>query len=267
MGSITGGTTRSGRADGRPIAAVVLVLAATAWAVLLAWSGHDLGHGPAHGGHGPVTAAPNARPIALGGWVIMVAAMMLPPALPLARVAHRVAGARRGGTGLALLALSGFLSVWAGVGVVLIAVQVLIDTTARPVTGWPAGLVGGALMVAGAFQFTRLKTACLRACRTPRWFALRYWHGRAPAREAAVLGTAYGVSCVGCCWALMVLCFVAGTTALPVMVGLSVLMAVERLTRWGRRVVRPAGAALIGMGAAVLLGVVPAPVPVGLVGA
>jgi predicted metal-binding membrane protein len=203
----------------------------------------------------------------LTGWVIMVAAMMLPPTLPFAQVVRQLAGARRGGSGLVLLALSGFLLVWAGVGAVLVIAQVLIRATAGPVAGWPAGVVGGALVLAGAFQFTRLKTTCLRACRTPRWFARRHWHGRAPAREAGVIGAAYGVSCVGCCWALMVLCFVAGTAALPVMVGLSVLMAVERLTRWGRRVVRPTGAALVGVGAAVLLGVVPAPVLDALVSA
>ncbi len=64
----------------------------------------------------------------------------------------------------------------------------------------------------------------------------------------------------------MLLCFATGAAAMPAMVGLSVLMAVERLTRWGRRVVRPAGVGLAMAGVAVWAGIVPAPVLHVLVG-
>jgi predicted metal-binding membrane protein len=141
------------------------------------------------------------------------------------------------------------------------AVFLAADAALRGLVGSAAGagttVAGGALVLAGLYQFTPLKNACLYACRTPRWFALRYWHGRRPAPEAAMIGTSYGVSCVGCCWALMLVTGVGGATALPAMVVLSVLMAIERLTRAGRRLVRPAGAVLVFVGAALLLDLLP----------
>lgn len=253
---------RSRVAGGGPVAAV-LVVAGVAWAVL-SWavvSGSDPlgGHGTGHHHHldpGPLAAAPAM----LTGWMVMVAAMMLPPALPLTTMLHRMLSARPDGGRLVASALGTFLAVWAAAGVVLITADALLRVLAGDGGDWAVSAVGGVLVLAGLYQFSSLKSACLRACRAPRWFARRYWHGRHPVREAAAVGGAYGVSCVGCCWALMSLCLVAGAAAMPAMVGLSVLMAAERLTWWGRRLVRPVGATFAVVGTGVLLGVVPAPV-------
>jgi predicted metal-binding membrane protein len=56
----------------------------------------------------------------------------------------------------------------------------------------------------------------------------------------------------------MAVCFAVGVAALPVMVALTVLMAAERLTSWGRALVRPVGVAAMALGAAILLGLLPA---------
>jgi len=99
------------------------------------------------------------------------------------------------------------------------------------------------LAVAGAFQFSRLKYVCLDACRSPLAFIMSYWHGPRPYREA--LAFAHGVYCVGCCWALMLLMFVVGTANLVWMLGLALLMAVEKNHAWGRRLAEPLGVVLL----------------------
>jgi predicted metal-binding membrane protein len=67
------------------------------------------------------------------------------------------------------------------------------------------------LVVAGLFQFTSLKDACLDNCRQPSQFMLRYYRRGGPA--AFALGARHGAFCVGCCWALMLVTFAAGVRA------------------------------------------------------
>jgi predicted metal-binding membrane protein len=237
---------------------VVLTVAAAAWAALVLPAASGAAH--AH----TTATSPGALPAVLAGWAVMVAAMMLPPTLPLVRT---LAALDAGRARLPVLGVGAVLGVWLTVGAALIAVAggvaLLLPATARA----HEVVVGIALSVAGAYQFTPLKAACLTACRTPRWFVLRYWHGRSAVAETARIGAAYGVACVGCCWALMALCVVGGATALPSMVVLTALMAVERLTPRGRRAARTAGRLLILAGAAAVLGVLPDPLALLLVGA
>lgn len=230
---------------------VVLAVAATAWAALVL---------PASTGGAHTQAGAASTTALLGGWAVMFTAMML----PLVRTLAALDGGR---ARLPLLGVGAVTAVWLAVGVVLLALATgvagLLPATPRAheIT------VGVALLVAGAYQFTPLKAACLTACRTPRWFVLRHWHGRSAVAETARIGAAYGVACVGCCWALMALCVVGGAAALPSMVVLTALMAVERLTPRGRRAARTAGRLLIVAGAAAVLGVLPDALAVLLVGA
>jgi predicted metal-binding membrane protein len=193
----------------------------------------------------------------------MVVAMMLPPTLPLVRA---LATLHDGRLRLPLLGIGAVVGVWLAVGIALVGLALAVSLVV------PAGpraqevAAGVALLAAGAYQFTPLKAACLTACRTPRWFVLRYWHGRSAGVETLRIGAAYGVACVGCCWALMALCVVGGAAALPSMVGLTALMAVERLTPRGRHAARTAGWFLMAAGALAVLGVLPDPFAVLLLG-
>ena len=82
------------------------------------------------------------------------------------------------------------------------------------------------------------------------------WRGARPAwAEATDIALRYAASCVGCCWALMAVGLVTGAGSLTAMALLTALMAAERLTRHGAVLVRPAGAAAIIVGCALLLGV------------
>jgi predicted metal-binding membrane protein len=101
--------------------------------------------------------------------------------------------------------------------------------------------------MAGAFQFSRLKNACLTACRSPESFL--WQHYRRGARGGFALGARHGLSCVGCCWALMLVMFATGVGGLAWMLALTAIMVAEKTTRVGARLVVPVGIAFLLVGA------------------
>jgi len=109
------------------------------------------------------------------------------------------------------------------------------------------------LLLAGAYQFTPLKYRCLEKCRSPLSFVIEHWQGRNHRQQAFRLGFDHGLFCVGCCWALMLLMFVVGTTNLGWMLILAAVMALEKNTRWGRMLSAPLGMALLSWGGATLV--------------
>lgn len=239
----------------------VLVVAAGAWLLLILGSDHVVapshdGHGTAGHVHGDVASTGSGAVTSAGltGWFLMVVAMMLPPALPLLRMLQQLVARHRGRRVLVLSGVASFLAVWMLLGVLLVTGDAVLTALAegswRPA---PQVLVGGVLLLAGAFQLSPLKSRCLVACRSPRSFAVARWHGeRHPAIESATVGAAYGASCVGCCWALMLVCFAGGTAHLATMVPLTVLMTAERMTPFGTKLVRPIGVAALLTGAGLL---------------
>ena len=65
------------------------------------------------------------------------------------------------------------------------------------------------LIAAGVYQWTPLKQACLRHCRSPLSFIIARWRdGR---RGALGMGMVHGTYCLGCCWAIMALLFVGAS--------------------------------------------------------
>lgn len=228
------------------VGVAVLALAALTWLVLSL--GGNL-HGLAHGTLAQPSVGAVAR--ALSGWALMVVAMMLPAALPLFALAGRLLEDEPTRARLAGLAAvsAGFLTPWLVAGLAAIGADAAIHQVAHRLgvesDGHPL-VLGIGLAGAGVVQFTPLTRRCLDACRTPEGFALQMWQGRSVAVDAAHLGWAYGLSCVGCCWALMVIGFAVGLTSLPVMVALTVLMTAERLAPAGRRIANLGGVAAVG---------------------
>jgi predicted metal-binding membrane protein len=224
----------------RPPAAVVLPVAAAAWVAVVAVP---------HAGHGR-----------LAGWAVMVVAMMLPPALPMLGVLRALAARQRVPGLLVVVGGAAFVAVWTLVGALLIGTAGAVRAGVATVpwlAAHPAVVAGVVVGVAGAYQFGPWKTRCLTACRSPRGFAARHWHGENPVVDITTMAGAYALSCAGCCVALMGVAVVvdgaAGTVALPVMVALAAVMAAERLLPRGRRLVRPVGAVLLGAGAVLAL--------------
>jgi len=189
----------------------------------------------------------------LAVWVVMLGAMMLPSVVPLARlfapVSERAPHPRTARAGL----YTGYLAVWTAFAPVALAADAGLHLL---VHSWPwleahEGLIlGGALLLAGAFQFSPLKNACLTACRNPASFLWQHY-GRG-GWKAMTLGARHGVSCVGCCWALMLVMFATGVGGLAWMLGLTAVMVAEKTTRWGGRLVVPVGVVLLLSGAALL---------------
>src|SRR6516164_11374906 len=103
------------------------------------------------------------------------------------------------------------------------------------------------LIVAGLYQWTPFKDACLSYCQTPIGFIVRFGFRR-EATGALALGFRHGLYCIGCCWALMALLFVAGVMNLFWIAALAALVLVEKLMP-GRLVPRIAGIAFVASGA------------------
>ena len=183
------------------------------------------------------------------GWVLMIAAMMLPTILPLLGIFARVTEDRADRATLLMLLVAGYLLVWLAFGLAAHAVDYGLHGIAAwfpwfGVNGWLVG--AGVLAIAGAFQFSRLKYACLDKCRAPFSFVNQHWRGRTPRRQSFRLGLHHGLFCVGCCWAIMLLMFVVGTASVGWMLALGTLMAIEKNVPWGRRLSAPLGVALLG---------------------
>lgn len=231
------------------------VIAAACWAALvlaILGSGDGL-----RGGHH--AAGGSSLPVLAGSWLLMVGAMMLPTTIPMVRM-FLVVSARQPRPGPARAAfLGGYLAVWAVFGVLALTAATSLRAAAGSVQ-WldigPRWTLAGALALAGGFQFSKLKRSCLTQCRDPRAFL--YQHYRRGAAGGWDLGLRHGLSCLGCCWALMLVMVAAGAAALPVMVALTAVMAAEKNTRWGARLATPVAAVLLAVAAAVALGAVPA---------
>jgi predicted metal-binding membrane protein len=242
---------------------LVLGVAALAW-VTMVWfhpSTGDSGGHHAHD-HGPAASPATSFLALLGGWLVMVLAMMLPTALPFLRMLASLVRRRPRADLLLAAGVGAYIAVWTAVGALLVAASVGIARVAAAVP-WlrdrPLVLAVGALLMAGAYQFSPLKNACLRACRSPRSFAFAHWRGvHPPAVESARMGAAYGLSCVGCCWALMALGVLAGAAGLVTMAVLTLVMVGERLGRRGLRLVRPVGVLLLALAVLVGTGALPA---------
>jgi predicted metal-binding membrane protein len=192
----------------------------------------------------------------VAGWTLMTVAMMLPTILPLLEIFRRLVAQRPDRAQLVALVVIGYLGVWAGFGVVAhFADWVLHEAVERSswleTNAWVIGV--GTLLVAGSFQFSRLKYRCLDKCRAPLSFVMEHWRGRHDRRNAFVLGIHHGIFCIGCCWALMLLMFGVGVGNVGWMLGLGAVMAIEKNLPWGRKLSAPVGAALLACGALLAL--------------
>lgn len=180
-------------------------------------------------------------------WLLMSAAMMAPTVLP-ALATYDELGARAQTRFGALV--GGYLLVWGGFSVLAAGVQMAL-TQAGALTIFgdsrSAALSGGLLILAGLYQFSALKEACLSKCRAPLTFFMQHW-GEGAFRN----GVRLGVVCLGCCWALMGLAFVGGVMNLAFMGIATLVMALEKLTWIGAVITRPLGGLLIAGGIATL---------------
>jgi predicted metal-binding membrane protein len=189
-------------------------------------------------------------------WAVMMAAMMLPSAAPMMQtfltVNHRRQAAARPLVPVGIF-LSGYLAVWTAYSVVAALAQWGLHKAALlspTMAASSPALSGGLLVAAGVFQWTPLKRACLRGCRSPLSFLMSEWRdGR---RGAFVMGLRHGSYCLGCCWMLMALLFVAGVMNLLWVAVLALFVMAEKILPRGEWIGRVTGVVLVTAGVAFL---------------
>ncbi|MGH7325078.1 MAG: DUF2182 domain-containing protein [Candidatus Rokuibacteriota bacterium] len=185
-------------------------------------------------------------------WAVMMVAMMTPAAAPMilmfATIHRRRSAEGRPAVPTAIFVL-GYLVVWTIYSIVAALAQSGLHAAALLSPAMAATsplLAGGLLVAAGVFQWTPLKRACLAACRSPLSFLMTGWReGRG---GAFLMGLRHGLYCLGCCWALMALLFVAGVMNLLWVVAIAVAVLVEKVVPRGDLVGRLAGVALVAAG-------------------
>ena len=213
------------------------------WTALLGLHAGD-GHTAFHGADASFAAV-------LAAWLLMAVAMMAPTAVPVLATLRDIlhSGQQRRWWWF----LGAYVAVWWVFALLAAGLQWwltglgLVDEHGRVVR-----LLGGAtLLLAGLYQFSSLKEACLSACTSPMQWFMRHW--RDGDAGAARMGVHHGLTCVGCCWALMLLAFVGGVSSLWIMAAAALVMATEKVPAWGRRITVPLGVALVVAGVLVLL--------------
>ena len=239
-----------------------MVVASLAWVYLgyLAW---DMQRGMSAGSMG--MAASPARPWGVVDfslmyfmWAVMMVAMMVPSASPMvltfAAMNRRLSQQTQPFVPTGVF-LSGYLVLWFGFAALAALAQWGLHQGAllSSMMGHATPLVGGALLVlAGLFQWTPFKNACLKHCRTPLGFVMTEW--REGYRGALVMGLHHGSLCLGCCWFLMGLMFVAGVMNILWMATVAAYILVEKVLPGGQWIGRIAGLGLVGWGLWSLVG-------------
>jgi len=193
-------------------------------------------------------------PIFMGMWLAMMVAMMGPTIAPIV-LAHRLVVQRKGDGNIATAVfVAGYLFVWTAIGLVPLAVFEAFrnyDPMAG-VPGWAPLIAGLVLVVAGLYQFTPLKTACLTACSTPFDFLVSHDFGSGN-RGAFRAGITHGAFCLGCCWARMTVLVVVGLMNLVWMAVLAAIFLGEKNWRHGVTLSRIAGGATGMIGLLILI--------------
>ena len=189
-------------------------------------------------------------------WAVMMVAMMLPSAVPMIQGFLSVNERRRSSSrpfvpvGIFVL---GYIVAWTAFSAAATLAQWGLHKAAliSPMMVATSPIVsGGLLLVAGVFQWTPLKRACLTNCRSPLSFLMSEWHEGSAG--AFMMGLRHGAYCVGCCWALMALLFVVGVMNLLWIAIIAIFVMAEKVLPGGQLIGRIAGIALAIAGVVVM---------------
>jgi predicted metal-binding membrane protein len=196
----------------------------------------------------------------LFAWSVMMAAMMFPAAAPMILFFQKVASKRKGQGRTFVptwIFAAGYFLIWIGVGVATwVLIRLTSDLTGRFSDAsrevWAPFSLGAVLIVAGLYQFTPIKSACLRQCQSPVSFVMTHWQeGRGGALH---MGLVHGMYCLGCCWMLFAVLVAAGVMSLAWMLALTLVVFAEKALPFGTRAVQITGAAFIVLGILIATG-------------
>jgi len=243
------------RRDRLIVAVGIAGVVALAWVYLIAGAGIDMSM--ADMPMEPMPWSTFYAALLFTMWWVMMIAMMVPSAAPMVLLftaIKRKQGASVSPSIEAWIFLSGYLLIWAGFSLVAVLAQWGLERAgllSMAMASTSATLGGVILLAAGLYQFTPVKSACLRYCQSPVLFLSRHW--RPGAVGALRMGLRHGSYCLGCCWFLMALLFVSGVMNLVWIAGIALYVACEKLLPLGHRFSHAAGVALIVSGTIVLV--------------
>ena len=184
-------------------------------------------------------------------WWTMMIGMMVPSAAPMVllfgNVQRRQLAAESPRLRVALftaayLAIWGAFSVLAAVAQLALTKLALLAPLDLTVTAWLGAVL---VALAGVYQLTPLKNACLRRCRSPAEFLSSHW--RRGNAGAIRMGIEHGLYCVGCCWLLMSLLFVVGVMNLVWVAVIAAFVLIEKLVPQGETTAKINGVALLAL--------------------
>jgi predicted metal-binding membrane protein len=184
--------------------------------------------------------------IFLACWQVMTVGMMLPSSMPMVYMMVHASRQQRHMRMIQAAFLAAYALVWTAFALITFLGDTQIH---RLVNSWSwlaqhPWLIGAATFaLAGGFQFSPLKEHCLRQCRSPFSFFVRYY--RKGVGGAWRLGLRHGAFCLGCCWALMLVMFGLGMSSLAWMAVLTGVMVAEKTYPGGQRLSPIIGFALL----------------------
>lgn len=225
--------------------AIIICITAAAWWWVLQ---HSASMGA--GGSSATAMVPHVVGYLLS-WGVMMAAMMLPSAMPMialyAGLQKHPAG-WQGAVAVAMFTLV-YVLVWLATGVPVYILNQGIGWAAATNPSF-AGLlpygVSAVLLAAGAYQFTTLKHACLSACQGPVQFLMNNMQTGYPGPLR--LGVKHALYCLGCCAGLMAVLVAAGAMAPHWVVLITGVVFLEKLLAGQRWVIPAVGATFLALG-------------------
>jgi predicted metal-binding membrane protein len=193
-------------------------------------------------------------------WGVMMLAMMLPSMWPSIRLFRRVALARdeSEASWLSLVMVFGYFLVWLAFGILVYGAGEALTTAAMSSRAVGRGIplaAAACLVIAGVYQLTPWKMTSLMQCRDPLHFVT--FRPGGGWREALRLGVALGEFCIASGWGLMLMLLVLGMTSVPLIIGIAIVIAAEKLLPQPNIVAQGIGlvAITIGVVSVVLVGI------------
>jgi predicted metal-binding membrane protein len=190
-------------------------------------------------------------------WWVMMVGMMVPSAAPMILMFATINRRRRARdepfVPTAVFGV-GYLLSWGAFSLVATSAQWGLEEAAllSPMMVSTSPVLGGVLFIAaGIYQWTPLKYACLKNCRSPLGFIMTHW--RDGPLGSLRMGVEHGVFCLGCCWSIMALLFVGGVMNLLWVAAIAAFVFVEKLFPAGEMVARGAGVLMVAAGGYLLV--------------
>jgi len=167
-------------------------------------------------------------------WSVMMIAMMTPSILPMLMLFTTLNARNKSkgkDTSSTLLLLAGYLMSWVLFSLVITLPEYamhksgLLNPMMEPTHAYLGSVM---LVIAGIYQFTPFKDACLTVCQSPLTFLMNNW--KDGNLGAFLVGYKHGFYCIGCCWALMLTLFALGVMNIMWVMVLTIFVLFEKLS-------------------------------------